>query len=461
MDNFEDFKLNKQLLNAVSDMGYEAPTPIQQKAIPLISAGHDVLGIAQTGTGKTAAFLLPILYKLKYAQGEDARALIFAPTRELAMQIEANARSLSTYTDLRVVSLYGGIGMKAQKEALEAGVDLIVATPGRFMDLYRDGYIVTKHLKTLVLDEADKIMDMGFMPQIRSILEVIPVKRQNLLFSATFPAIVEKLSEEFLEFPEKVEVAPQATAAETVDQVIYEVPNFKTKVNLVAHLLQDAEHFSRVMIFCRTRKVADDLHKFLIRKVDKNARVIHANKDQNARINAMEAFKGGELRVLVTTDVTSRGIDVNMVSHVINFDIPWIHEDYVHRIGRTGRAFAVGEAISLAHPGELYHIGKIEELIRMPIPRKPIPEEVEVPGTGREEKIAIEREIDQQRRKEDPDFKGAFHEKKKRPTGPPNRGQQDRGKGKKRNSNPGVRGAGRPRNAGGKSGGKGGRKKRR
>ncbi|HAA12354.1 MAG TPA: hypothetical protein DCE41_11890, partial [Cytophagales bacterium] len=427
IDNFEDFKLNKQLLNAVADMGYSEPTPIQQKAIPLVQAGHDVLGIAQTGTGKTAAFLLPMLYDLKYAQGNDLRGLVLAPTRELVMQIEENARALSTYTDLRIVSLYGGKGAKSQIEALEPGVDLIVATPGRFLDIYRQGYIVTKPLKYLVMDEADKMMDMGFMPQIRQILEKIPVKRQNLLFSATFPPAVETLSHEFLEFPERVEVAPQATAAETVAQAVYEVPNMKTKINLLEHLLQDQETFHRVMIFTRTKKSANDIFKFLTRRSEGDIRVIHANKDQNARINAMEHFKDGETRVLVTTDVSARGIDVKEVSHVINFDIPWIHEDYVHRIGRTGRAFAVGEALSFANPGEIYHIAKIEELIRMEIPRQAIPSEVEVPPTEKEELIEIAREIDTQKRKEDPTFKGAFHEKKKRPHQDPRNQSPGRG----------------------------------
>lgn len=435
IDKFEDFKLNKQLLSAVADMGYEHPTPIQSKAIPLIQAGHDVLGIAQTGTGKTAAFLLPLLYSLKYAQGTDPRALILAPTRELAIQIEENARSLCTNTDLRVVAIYGGKGVKTQVDLLEPGVDILVATPGRFLDIYLAGHFQTKPIKTLVMDEADKMMDMGFMPQIRKILEVIPVKRQNLLFSATFPVGVERLSHEFLEFPERVEVAPQATAAETVSQAIYEVPNFKTKVNLLEHLLSDLETFSRVMIFTRTKKSANDLFKFLSRRSEGDIRVIHANKDQNARINAMEHFKEGSTRVLVTTDVSARGIDVNKVSHVINFDIPWIHEDYVHRIGRTGRAFEVGEALSFAHPGELFHIGKIEELIRMEIPRRSLPENVTVTETPKQEQIDIAREIDQQKRKENPDFKGAFHEKKKRPHemkykgGPGRRSSGAKGKG--------------------------------
>ena len=228
---FDAFKLNKQLLDAVAESGYTVPTPIQEQTIPLALAGHDVLGIAQTGTGKTAAYLLPLLMKIKYAQGMHPRGVVLAPTRELVMQIEEVAQHLAKYTGLRIASLYGGLGPKTQIERVAAGVDLLISTPGRFMDLYRKGAIYTKDLKTMVLDEADKMMDMGFMPQIRAILEVIPSKRQNLLFSATFSGRIDHLAAEFLEFPERVEVAPSATTAETIAQVIYNVPNIKTKIN--------------------------------------------------------------------------------------------------------------------------------------------------------------------------------------------------------------------------------------
>ena len=226
---FEQFKLNRQLLNAIEEAGYTAPTPIQEQAMPLAMAGHDVLGIAQTGTGKTAAFVLPILMKIKYAQGEHARAFILAPTRELVMQIAKAVEELSRYTDIRTVALYGGIGPKSQIEAIRAGVDIIVSTPQRFLDLYQKEVIIPKHIQTMVLDEADKMLDMGFMPQIRRILEIIPRKRQNLLFSATFQEKVEKFSFEFLEFPMRVEVSPQSTTAEMVTQSLYEVPNFRPK----------------------------------------------------------------------------------------------------------------------------------------------------------------------------------------------------------------------------------------
>lgn len=413
---FEDFNLNRQLLNAVSEAGYEQPTDIQEQAIPLILAGHDVLGIAQTGTGKTAAYVLPILYKVKYAQGSAPRALILAPTRELVMQIGDAIEQLGQYTDLRTLCLYGGLGPKTQIEALTAGVDILVSTPGRFMDLYLRGDIITKELKVMVLDEADKMMDMGFMPQIRRILEIIPRKRQNLLFSATFPEKVEKFSFEFLEFPTRIEVTPQATTATTVNQVIYSVPNLHTKINLLSYLLQDPA-FQKVMIFVRSKEVADNIHKFISRKVfsEDEVRVIHANKGQNTRINAMQAFRDNTIRVLVATDVAARGIDVQEVTHVINFDVPLIYEDYVHRIGRTGRAFRTGEAITFVTEAEEYHIEKIEKIIGQEIPVEFLPEAVEVTNTPFQERQDMLREVDDQRKKEDPTFKGAFHEKKARP----------------------------------------------
>lgn len=435
---FEDLKLNRQILNAIEEAGYESPTPIQSKAIPLAMAGHDVLGIAQTGTGKTAAYLLPLIMKVKYAQGEDPRALILAPTRELAMQIANELEIFAKFTDLRKVLLIGGVGIKPQVEAVEQGVDIIVATPGRFLDVYLKGVMNLKQLKVMVMDEADKMMDMGFMPQIRRILEIIPTKRQNLLFSATMPDKVLRLSEEFLEFPEQVEITPQATPVESVAQWLYEVPNFKTKINLLNFLLQDRERFHRVMIFVKTRRNAESLFKYLDRKTEDEIRAIHANKDQNTRINAMEAFKEGNVRVLVTTDVTARGIDVDDVSHVINFDIPLIYEDYVHRIGRTGRIFKVGEAISFASPMEMLHIEKIESLIRIQIPRKKMPKDVAVEDTSYKESQEMAKALDDVKKKMDPNFKGAFHEKKKRPAKPafekPEKGKKGLKAKKNRNS---------------------------
>lgn len=410
---FEDFSFNRQVLNAIADAGYTEPTPIQQKAIPPIANGQDVMGIAQTGTGKTAAYLLPIIMKLKYAQGDSPRALIVAPTRELAMQIEENVRTLALYTDLRVVVMFGGLGPKTQIEQIKKGADIIVATPGRFMDIYLAGHINTKTLQVLVLDEADKMMDMGFMPQINRILEVVPRKRQNLLFSATMSDKIHQLSANFLEYPTVVEVTPQATPAATVAQKLYYVPNIKTKINLLKKLLEADGDIRKLIIFCKTRTSAEDVFKFLQRRYkDDEVRVLHANKGQNTRINSINAFKADEVKILVATDVAARGIDVNDVSHVINFDVPIVIEDYVHRIGRTGRAFQHGEAITFCNPAEEYYIRKAEKLIRQQIPLFDVPEDVFIEETPYEERQAQAREIDMQKRRENPDFKGAFHEKK-------------------------------------------------
>ncbi|MBB6108902.1 ATP-dependent RNA helicase RhlE [Mucilaginibacter lappiensis] len=410
---FEEFNFNRQILNAIADAGYTEATPIQQKAIPPILNGQDVMGIAQTGTGKTAAYVLPILMKLKYAQGENPRALIISPTRELAMQIEENVKTFAANTDLRVVVLYGGLGPKTQIEQINKGVDIIVATPGRFMDIYLAGHIVTKTLQVLVLDEADKMMDMGFMPQINRILEVVPVKRQNLLFSATMSDKIHELSNNFLEYPTIIEVTPQATPAQTVNQHLYHVPNNKTKINLLKKLLDLEGDITKLIIFCKTRIAAEDVYKFLLRKYGENGvRVLHANKGQNTRINSINSFKNDEVKILVATDVASRGIDVSDVSHVINFDVPVVIEDYVHRIGRTGRALQSGEAITFCGPAEEYYLKKIEKLIKQSIPVSAIPDDVFMEETGYDERQEQNKEIDLQKRKDDPDFKGAFHEKK-------------------------------------------------
>ncbi len=408
---WEAFKLNKQLLTAIADAGFAAPTEIQQKAIPVITAGQHVIGIAQTGTGKTAAYMLPLLMKIKYAQGNEPRALILGPTKELVLQLSEHAKILAKNTDLRIVAIYGGVGPKTQLEQIANGVDILVATPGRFMELYLKKIVGVSLIKTLVLDEADRMMDMGFIHQLRKIFEVIPSKRQNLLFSATFPAKVEKLSQDFLEFPVRIEITPQATPSKQVEQELYHVPNMRTKINFVDFLLQK-EECKRLMIFARTKESADNIYKFIERKVSGSVRVIHSNKGQNTRINAINEFKEGGLRVLVSTDVSARGIDVVNVSHVINFDVPNLYEDYVHRIGRTGRALQVGKAITFVNKAEVYHIGRIEKIIGLKIPIKEMPAEVEIAETTREEAQLMAREIDRQKRLEDPDFKGAFHKKK-------------------------------------------------
>ena len=410
---FEDFKFSKQLLNAIEECGYDSPTPIQEKGIPAAQSGQDVIGIAQTGTGKTAAFLLPLFQKLKYAQGNVPRALIIAPAKELAIQINEVAQDLSKYTDLRIVCLYGGIGATDQIKQINNGVDIIVATPGRLMDLYRRENLDLRQVKTLILDEADRLMDMGFMPQLRQLQEKMPQKKQNLLFSATFHSVVERLSEEFLDFPKRIEIAPQSSVVSNIEQLYIEVPNFKTKVNVLEYLLEKAE-FEKVIVFINSKSTATSLTKYLNRKTESEVRVLHSNKSQNARINAIKDFEENIVNVLVTTDVSSRGIDVKGVSHVINFELPFQYESYVHRIGRTGRADKSGVAISFCNQAEVMHLKKIEGLIKEEVSQLGFPEGVKVEQTPKQETIDIERVIDTLKRKADPTFAGAFHEKKKK-----------------------------------------------
>ncbi len=410
---FADLKITRQFLNAIEDLGFDQPTPIQIKAIPAIRSGQHVIGIAQTGTGKTAAYMLPVLQKIKYAQGTAARCVILVPTKELVVQVTEQVEQLTKYTDIRTEGIYGGVGRKSQAKSVNEGVDVLVSTPRRLLELYEFENVMLRKVEVLILDEADRMMDMGFMPQINTLLDIIPTKKQNLLFSATFSPRVEELSWNFMDFPVKIEVTPEATPVETVEQVRYDVPNFQTKLNLLAHLLEDEEVFHRIIIFTKTKSAADRVYKRLSKGDNKeHVRLIHSNKGQNTRINSFNDFKEGSVRILVSTDVMARGIDIKEVSHVINFDVPSVHEDYVHRIGRTGRAFRTGAAITFVTKSDKYHLLKIEEKIRMFIPMEELPSEVEVTETPFEENQLIERALDAQKKKADPNYQGAFHEKK-------------------------------------------------
>ena len=411
---FDKFGIGKSILKALDEIGFHEATPVQELAIPVIKSGQDILGIAQTGTGKTAAYLIPILMKLVKAEGEDPRALILVPTRELAIQVGEDIEELTQYTNIRSAAVFGGIGWTKHAELVKPGVDIVVATPGRLWDLYTIGALRLKKIKTLVIDEADRMLDMGFMPQLNQLFEVIPPKRQNLLFSATFSDKVELISNEFLTFPARVEVAPSATTVDKVEQYFYRLPNFRSKLNLINFLLTDTETYKRVIIFCATKENAELVFKVLDRKTEGEVRVLHSNKAQNTRINAIQSFKEGNVRVLISTDVSARGIDVSMISHVINFDLPTNYEDYVHRIGRTARANHDGVAISFLKPDEEFHLANIEKLIRMEITELPVPEKVELVQSSRSEMQEIAREMDRQKKLEDTGFKGAFHEKKPR-----------------------------------------------
>ncbi|HAX95819.1 MAG TPA: DEAD/DEAH box helicase [Prolixibacteraceae bacterium] len=415
MKTFEELKVSKALLKSLDDIGFIQPTPIQETIIPVIFSGANVVGIAQTGTGKTAAYLLPLLTKLVRREGNEPRAIVLVPTRELSVQVGEDTSELISFTDIRHASVYGGVGWTKHAELIRDGVDILIATPGRLWDLYQANAVSLRKVKYFVIDEADRMLDMGFMPQLRQLFEIIPHKRQNMLFSATFSEKVEEMAQEFLDHYERVEMAPSATPAELVDQQLYLVPNYKTKLNLIRHLLEDETGFSRIIIFVKTKEAADDVFKVIRRKTEGEKRIVHSNKGQSTRMNSMRDFKEGKIRILISTDMSARGLDVTLVSHVINFDIPPHYEDYVHRIGRTARAGNHGVAITLVAPDEEWHLKKIEKLIRMEIPVTDIPVGVEIEPTGFEENQRQLREIDRQRKLDDPTFKGAFHIKKSRP----------------------------------------------
>jgi ATP-dependent RNA helicase len=404
---FTDLNISKQILDALAEAGFEEPTPIQREAFSVIRSGKDMIGIARTGTGKTLAYLIPILMKLHYAQGKYPRAIVIVPTRELVVQVCESVELLTEYMDIRCVGIYGGTNIRTQQNAVYEGVDLLVATPGRFMDIYMNGMLRTPLVKTVVVDEADRLMDLGFMPQLRSILEVIPEKHQTLLFSATFSTAVTALASEFMVAPVKVEVAPQATPVDTVLQLRYDVPNIMTKINLLKLLLTDKEEYSRVMVFTESKKNADRITDKLADYWKDELSVIHSNKAQNTRLNALRAFREGRSRIMIASDVAARGIDIQDVSHVVNFDIPALPEEYVHRIGRTARAGKEGVAISLVSPKEEERIEMIEQLIGQKIELQALPERLEISDVLLdEEKIQTANIIYQKGR---PKGGGAFH----------------------------------------------------
>jgi ATP-dependent RNA helicase RhlE len=365
-------ELHERIQKAVADTGYTRATPIQERAIPRVLKGADVIGIAQTGTGKTAAFTLPLLSKL--AESTEAnetrctRVLIIAPTRELVSQIHDNVRTYAKYTNLRTAAIHGGITDKGQIEKLDTGCDIIIATPGRLLDLVERGHGKFQGLKALVLDEADRMLDMGFISDIRTICKKLPKSRQTLLFSATMNAQIESMTKEFLNSPTIVEVDRRANPAETVTQSIYEVFEHQ-KTDLLNHLLDSSHNFYAVIVFVRTREGAETLIQAL-KHVKVSAEAIHGDKKQGQRRKALRDFKEGKIRVLVATDVAARGIDISGVTHVINFDFPEHSEDYIHRIGRTGRAEAEGEAITFTTPDNFMALKKLEKLIRVTLPHK-------------------------------------------------------------------------------------------
>lgn len=424
---FKDLNISKQILMALEEAGFEEPTPIQAQAFSVIRSGKDMIGIAQTGTGKTLAYLIPLLMKLHYAQGIYPRAAVIVPTRELVVQVCESVELLTEYMDIRCVGIYGGTNIRTQQAAVFEGVDLLVATPGRFMDIYMNGIIRTGQIKTVVVDEADRLMDLGFMPQLKNILEVIPEKHQTLLFSATFSATIDEMAREFLTpDPVRVETAAQATPVEFVTQWRYDVPNIATKINLLKLLLADRETFRRVMVFTETKKNADRIVEKLADHWQGELSVLHSNKAQNSRLNALRAFKEGTTRIMVSSDVAARGIDVQEVSHVINFDIPSIPEEYVHRIGRTARAGKEGTAISFVSGKEEPKFDDIETLIHQHIEVLELPADLEISELLMDEEKVQTSNIVYQRGK--PKGGGAFHQRSAKNSKTPQKKRMDRTK---------------------------------
>ncbi|SAK65039.1 ATP-dependent RNA helicase 1 [Caballeronia temeraria] len=374
--SFDSLGLSEPLLRAVNELGYSSPTPIQLQAIPAVLKGGDLLAGAQTGTGKTAGFTLPILQRLSQlapATGgakRPVRALILTPTRELAAQVEESVRAYGKYLKLKSTVMFGGVGINPQIDALKRGVDIVVATPGRLLDHMQQKTIDVSQLEILVLDEADRMLDMGFIHDIKRVLARLPAKRQNLLFSATFSDEIKALADSLLDSPALIEVARRNTTAETVDQKIHPVDRDR-KREMLTHLIRGNNWF-QVLVFTRTKHGANRLAEQLA-KDGISALAIHGNKSQSARTRALSEFKAETLQVLVATDIAARGIDIDQLPHVVNFDLPNVPEDYVHRIGRTGRAGAEGEAVSLVCVDEHQLLKDIERLIKRPIPREVIP----------------------------------------------------------------------------------------
>ena len=412
---FRDLNLNTPLYNAIDDLGFETPTPIQAKSFNVVASGKDVVGIAQTGTGKTFAYMLPILKNLKYSQQENPRVLVLVPTRELVVQVVSEIEKLSKYINNRVLGVYGGTNINTQKQAVAQGLDIIVATPGRLYDLAVSRVLQLKSIQKLVIDEVDVMLDLGFRHQLMNIFDILPPRRQNIMFSATMTTDVDELITDFFINPAKISIAVSGTPLENITQLRYDVPNFYTKVNLLEELLRDKDTFSRVLIFVAYKRMADRLFDKLEELFPSETCVIHSNKTQNYRLRSIEQFREGENRLLVATDVMARGLDIDDVSHVINFDTPDYPENYMHRIGRTGRAERKGQSILLSTEKEQDSRERIEALMQMQIETIDIPGYIEISKELIEEERDVIKERYNPTKRRDEDAPGpAFHEKKEK-----------------------------------------------
>ncbi len=412
---FQDLNLNTPLYNAIEDLGFTTPTPIQSEAFNVVASGKDVVGIAQTGTGKTFAYMLPILRHLKYSRQDNPRVLVLVPTRELVVQVVSEIEKMSKYINNRVLGVYGGTNINTQKQAVAQGLDIIVATPGRLYDLAVSRVLQLKSIQKLVIDEVDVMLDLGFRHQLMNIFDILPKRRQNIMFSATMTADVDELITDFFINPTKIQIAVSGTPLENIKQERYNVPNFHTKVNLLEYLLSDKDEFSRVLIFVAYKKMADRLFDKLEELFPGQSCVIHSNKTQNYRLRSIEQFSEGEHRLLVATDVMARGLDIDDVTHVINFDTPDYPENYMHRIGRTGRAEKQGHALLFSTEKEQEARERIEALMQLEIETKDIPNVVEISTELIEEERPQIRERNNPTKRSTEDIPGpAFHEKKEK-----------------------------------------------
>lgn len=414
MTTFEQFNLPKSVQKAIDDLGFVTPTPIQEKSFSVIMSGRDMMGIAQTGTGKTLAYLLPLLKLYKFTPTNTPKIVILVPTRELVVQVVEEIEKLTKYMSVKTLGIFGGVNINTQKKSVYEGIDILVGTPGRVMDLALDGVIRFDETQKLVIDEFDEMLNLGFRVQLTSILAMMSrTKRQNILFSATMTDEVDAILNDFFDFPEEVTLAASGTPLENITQITYNVPNFNTKVNLLTHLLQTDESMERVLVFVNNKKISDMLHQRIEEAFEGQFGVIHSNKSQNYRLSTMAAFQEGNLRGIITTDIMARGLDISNISHVINFEVPEFPELYMHRIGRTGRADATGTAVSFITPREEEFKIQAELLMNMELETALFPEEVEISIK------LIEPEKDKQPikfllKKPKLDGEGAFHEKAKK-----------------------------------------------
>jgi ATP-dependent RNA helicase RhlE len=413
MTTFKDLNLTKPLINALSDIGFENPTPIQEKAFPVIMSGKDAVGIAQTGTGKTFAYLLPILRQLTFSEQRQPRVLIVVPTRELVVQVVDEVAKLATYMQARCVGVYGGGNINIQKQKVYDGVDILVATPGRLIDLTLSRTLQFNSIQKLVIDEVDEMLNLGFRSQLIKILDILPEKRQNLMFSATLNEDVEMMIDNYFYKPEYIELISRGTPLEKIIQQAYHVPNFYTKVNLLEYLLQTEKNFTKVLLFVKNKKIADDIYKELEGEFAEDIGVIHSNKSQPQRFSAVKKFDEGTHRLLIATDVIARGLDLKDVTHVINFDMPSKEASaYIHRIGRTGRADKTGIAISFITKLNLPMQKEIETLMKKKLEILDMPEAVEISENLTQDEKPVTRDKSLKKIPKHITPTGAFHEKK-------------------------------------------------